>query len=87
MMVYIIIYADLSKNLLAQVFYDGNKNHFVCTRLCHVIIVGIATLPLVLKRQLEEIKILSIILIICLTTFIVMMFEQLLLDEKIYNHD
>jgi amino acid permease len=56
-------------------------------RIAYVIILGSILIPVVLKRELNEISILSVILFVSIFSFIILTAIQLGLDGTKYNSD
>lgn len=63
MLIYFIVFGDILRTIIAQVFYDGDQNASAFTaRPFYVLLLGLALAPLALKKELKELKIASVIL-------------------------
>ena len=86
MMIYFIVFGDTTASIVHMLFYPNTSN-FLTTRACYVIVLGLCLVYPVCKKQLGEIKILSILLFICIGLFFVLMLTQLFTLNGLYNAD
>ena len=71
MMIYFILFAEISRSLIIQLFFDdpATKNFFA-SKAFYVILLALLMLPLVVKKELKELKIASVILFVGIFSFI-----------------
>jgi amino acid permease len=72
MMIYFIVFGDTTASIIHQLCYPNTSN-FLTTKACYVLILGLCLAYPVSKKQLGEIKILSILLFLCIGLFFIMM--------------
>jgi amino acid permease len=86
MMVYFIVFGDIFASISLQLFFKGEEN-FLTTRACWVLCLGVGLTPLVIKKHLKELKVISFILFGTLALFIFLFFLQMILIGLRYNED
>ena len=89
MMVYFIVFGDTLRSV-AMDFSDGRitGDDFLGKRMAYVIFLAAALTPLVLKKQLNEISILSVLLFVAIFSFIILTIIQLSRHGiPAFNHD
>ena len=77
MLVYFITFGDTFASLIQQWFYSAGKTGFFASRLCWVMVISAVLTPLIIKKDLKELKIVSAILFISLGLFILIFFVDL----------
>lgn len=77
MMIYFIVFGDIFASIISQVSFDGscdaegNGDDSIWTkRPTYAIILGALLTPLVLKKELKELKIVSVILFLGIASFL-----------------
>jgi amino acid permease len=87
MMIYFIIFADISLSLVSQIFYNGEKNGFITSRTCYALFLGLLMFPFIIKKELKELKIASVILFIGIFSFLLILSCQLIFEGQTENKD
>ena len=87
MIIYFIVFGDICASIVSQLYYDGKKKTFFTKRIPYVIIMGISLLPLIIKKELSELKITSITLILGVSAFVILLLLQLIFEGNQQNHD
>ena len=90
MMIYFILFADISRSLVVQTFdftEDQKKHNFFAQKTCYVLLLAFLMLPLVVKKELKELKIASVILFLGIGAFIIIFVGQLIFEPKSENPD
>lgn len=68
MMIYFIVFGDISASIAAENL--KNPDSFVCKRAFYVIIIATFILPLILKKEISELKIAAVLLFVSISLFI-----------------
>ena len=68
MMIYFIVFGDIASSIAEENM--SNKKSFFCTRAFYIIIISIALLPLIIKKEIAHLKLASILLFIAIVLFI-----------------
>ena len=71
----IVIFADLARSIPHSI---SGKDNFWTSKTPYVIILGVALLPLILKKKIQELKIASIILFVGIACFVLLLAVQLI---------
>jgi amino acid permease len=86
MMVYFIVFADISRSIVVQVFKLSASSVF-SSRACYCAILGVGLFPQIIKKELKELKIASIILFVGISTFLAVLADELITEGESANHD
>jgi amino acid permease len=73
--IYFIVFGDITASLIKALFYPDSAN-FLTTRACYVFILGLCLVIPLLKKQLLQIKFVSVILFIAIGCFVGLMMVQ-----------
>ena len=69
MMIYFIIFGDISASLVEQLVYPNEQNVFT-VRTPYVLTLGFLMIPFIIQKKLSELKCVSILLFSAIFTFI-----------------
>ena len=78
MMIYFIVFGDISRSIVKQLFYDSTTSNALTHRWLYVLILGLCLLPLVIMKHLKELKIISITLFVAIGLFILLFIVQII---------
>ena len=71
MMIYFIIFSDIAKSLAQQMMGEGpDTTKFFASKTCYVLVLAFMTLPFIIRKELKELKIASLLLFGGVTAFI-----------------
>ena len=88
MLIYFITFGDTFASIVTDLSSTVTDEQFFGQRVAYVIIICLLLLPLVLKKQLQELKIISWILFSSLFIFILLTITQLGIDgASAFNPD
>lgn len=73
--------------MVSDLAYDGKTGPFLTTRTCYIFILAAALFPLVIRKELQELKIASVILFLGISSFILIFTFQLLFEGNFDNLD
>jgi len=81
-MVYFIVFGDTTAQLIGS--FNGHKlgETWYSSRWFYVLLLGTGLAPVIVKKELAELKWLSILLFACVGIFIVTNFWELVIDPK-----
>jgi amino acid permease len=85
-MIYFIVFSNISASIAVQIQDEGTDNIFT-DRTIYVLFLALIMTPLCLKKMLAEMKIVSILLFSAIAIFIGLFIVQLLTLGSIENHD
>ena len=71
MIVYYIVFGDICASIVIQLAFPNGEENFFTARYLYLAILGVASIPIIVRRRLAEIKIVSIILLIATALWIV----------------
>ena len=79
-MIYFIVFGDICKSLVSQIFFeeDHTSSNIFKTRTLYVIILGLSLFPMIIKKELKELKIASVILFGGIAGFLIILTMQLI---------
>lgn len=83
-MIYFIVFSEISASLGAQA---TDKEHFLAERNLYIVLLGVFMLPICLKKFLNELKCVSVLLFLSIAVFILLFLVQLCTLGEIENHD
>lgn len=78
MLVYFIVFGDTLSSLVSDLNSNVNEDDFFGKRMAYVIILSLCLVPLILKKELQELKIISVFLFVSIFTFIILTITQLI---------
>jgi amino acid permease len=74
--IYFIVFGDTLKSLIRDLSNE-TEHEFFGKRMAYVIILSVLLVPIILKKELKEIKILSVLLFTTLFGFVVLIIVQM----------
>jgi len=86
-MIYFIVFGDICKSLVGQIFFEETDESIFKTRGLYVVLLGASLFPMVIKKELKELKIASIILFGGIGTFLILLACQLIFQGNVQNDD
>lgn len=88
-MIYFIVFGDITKSLISQVFFEPDDKSFSIwkERGTWVILLGASLFPLVIKKELKELKAASVILFAGISSFILILTFQFIFEGNNDNDD
>lgn len=86
MMIYFIVFGDICSTLMSDVIYGG-KNGFWSSRVIYILMLAAALFPLIIRKELKELKIASLILFLGVASFIFIFLFQILFEGNFDNLD
>ena len=84
---YFIVFSSVAVSLVSLAYVDKDSDTIFIDRATYVIALAIVLVPLILKKKLAEMKIISILLFASIGIFIILFLVQLLTLGGIENHD
>mmetsp|Transcript_23302 Transcript_23302/g.31146 ORF Transcript_23302/g.31146 Transcript_23302/m.31146 type:complete len:155 (-) Transcript_23302:869-1333(-) len=85
-MIYFIVFSNISASLAESVYEPGTEN-VLTDRTIYVVLLAFLMLPLCMKKMLAEMKIVSVMLFLAIAIFIFLFLVQLITLGSIENHD
>lgn len=89
MMVYFIVFGDILSSMMSQLVFTAEEDK--CTvftsRTFYIVLLGAVCFPFIIKKELKELKVASIILFTGVACFIIIMLSQLLIEGNKFNKD
>ena len=82
MLVYFIVFGDTTAQLVANVFNEGEMTIWWCERFFYVLLLALALLPVIVKKELAELEWLSWVLFASIGLFIITNLWQLEFDKN-----
>jgi len=86
LLIYLMIFGDISASL-AQELYGENVENIFTSRTIYVISLGALLLPICLKKKVAEMKCVSIILFLAISIFVLLFMIQLCKKGPMQNDD
>lgn len=86
MIIYFIVFSDISKSLV-DLAYENENESILQERYIYVLALAVIMIPLCLKKKMAEMKFVSILLFASIAIFIILFLVQLLTLGTIENHD
>lgn len=77
---YFIIFGDICGSLVADLFADGDDNALIASKEIYVVLTSIFLFPLIIKKELKEMEIASMVLAIGMTSFVCIFTFQILYE-------
>ena len=88
MLVYFIVFGDTLSSVVMNLNSNVTSDDFFGKRMAYVIILSLSLCPLILKKELQELKIISVLLFVSIFTFITLTITQLIRGGvKQFNRD
>jgi amino acid permease len=90
MLIYFIVFGDTLSSLMINLSKTDSidVDSFFGQRKAYVIILGAMLTPLILKKELQELKIISVFLFVAIFSFILLTISQLIINGvQIFNGD
>ena len=70
MMIYFIVFGDICKSMISDIFFEKDSKSFFVSRTCYIMLLGSSLFPMIIKKELKELKIASVILFLGISSFI-----------------
>lgn len=87
LLIYFVIFGDISISLAQQTFAKGQEDSIFLTRWFYVVLLGALLVPVCFKRKLAEMKWVSMLLFAGIGAFVLLFAIQLVTLGTIKNHD
>lgn len=72
-MIYFIVFGDICKSLVGQMFFEETDDNIFKSRGLYVVLLGASLFPMIIKKELKELKIASVILFGGIGTFLILL--------------
>jgi sodium-coupled neutral amino acid transporter 11 len=86
MMIYFIVFGDTFASIIKQTCYPDltdDKDVFWTGRIFYVLCLGVALIPIILKKELRELKLVSVTLFVAIGTFVLIFVIQLSMGKAV----
>ena len=67
---YFVVLGNTLKSIMTELFFEPDSTNFFATKYCYVILVAVILVPLIIKKEMKELKIASFVLFIGLVIFL-----------------
>lgn len=84
MLIYFIVFGNTLSSLVKNLNDSVDETTFFGTRKAYVIILSVILTPLILKKELQELKIISVFLFFSIFSFIMLTISQLIIHGVKY---
>lgn len=85
--IYFIVFGSIASSLSVQLFFENNDSSFFAKKPFYILVLSAFLLPLVLKKEIKELKIASQILFIGVLSFILILLYQMFTEGFFMNGD
>ena len=87
MMIYFIVFGDTMNSLVKQLVFAKSDGGILTTRYFYVICLAASLFPLIIRKELKELKIASVILFVGVASFLLILGFQLIFEGNFDNKD
>jgi amino acid permease len=80
-MIYFIVFGDTFSSIVRNIFYSGlalDQTNIFTSRLFYVVTLGLFLTPVILRKEMKELKCVSITLMLSICAFMLIFILQLL---------
>ena len=84
---YFLVFGDIASSIIKQVMFDDKEGNILTKRSFYVFLLAAMCFPLIIRKNLGELKIASVVLFLGVLSFLVIIGGQLLFQGNTLNHD
>lgn len=84
-LIYFIVFGKISASLVKDIF--SAETSFFTEKYLYILIIGALNVPLVIKREIKELKIASVLLFVSIILFILILIYQVIFKRSEINTD